>query len=90
MDSLFQLGVTRYATPDSSSNGSPAPAATNGGSYNGNGSGEGHSKEESGGKELAAAPEDVEDYLTTSVAASSAPAGGIVYSEGAQKTDLLY
>lgn len=85
MDSLFQLGVTR----------SPSAVATNGGSnnsFNGNGNGsilgisEGLLKDaddQSGVKDAkdAAGADDVDDFLT---------AGGIVYSEGAQKTDLLY
>ncbi|TDG43127.1 hypothetical protein AWZ03_010448 [Drosophila navojoa] len=95
MDSLFQLGVTR----------SPSAVATNGGSssnnnssssssFNGNGNGsivgisEGLLKDGENGesgvkdaKDAAGADDDVDDFLT---------AGGIVYSEGTQKTDLLY
>lgn len=87
MDSLFQLGVTR----------SPSAVATNGGSnnnsnFNGNGSivgisegllkdGENGESEVKDAKDAAGADDDVDDFLT---------AGGIVYSEGTQKTDLLY
>ncbi|XP_034490144.1 mucin-19 [Drosophila innubila] len=91
MDSLFQLGVTRYTPPESatgngSSNGSPATTAatSNGGaSFNGNGNGsivgigEGLIKGESND----AVGVQEEDYHLSS---------GIVYSEGTQKTDLLY
>ncbi|KAL7743096.1 hypothetical protein ACLKA6_015020 [Drosophila palustris] len=102
MDSLFQLGVTRYTTPESgsasgngngSSNGGNAATGTatsNGGaSFNGNGNGsivgigEGLIKGEretnaAGGVQV---EEAEEDYHLSS---------GIVYSEGTQKTDLLY
>lgn len=84
MDSLFQLGVTRYNPPDSPS------AATSNGNLNSNGTGnengsimglgEGLIKdEESDHKDR---DDDDVDYLMSG--------GGIVYSEGTQKTDLLY
>ncbi|ALC49018.1 bif [Drosophila busckii] len=90
MDSLFQLGVTRYTTPDSSnsnsnsnsSNGSPAgAAASNGGSFNGSVLGISDGLIRKPGKDVIDGG-DAADYLK--------PAAGIVYSEGAQKTDLLY
>ncbi|XP_034655141.1 serine-rich adhesin for platelets isoform X2 [Drosophila subobscura] len=138
MDSLFQLGVTRYAPPDSSSSSSSSgggvsnnssgsnsnnssngcsPACGGGGSsggggkatttlFNGNGSivglGEGLIKDGgncadeedaaqattngAGGKKgnCDADGED-DDYHPTAT-----PGGGVVYSEGTQKTDLLY
>ncbi|XP_026847076.1 cell wall protein IFF6 [Drosophila persimilis] len=126
MDSLFQLGVTRYALPDSSSSSSSgsnsnnssngcSPAgggAGNGGKatttlFNGNGSimgiGEGLIKDGgncveedaaaagtntngTGGKKLNCdADGEDDDYHPTAT-----PGGGVVYSEGTQKTDLLY
>ncbi|SPP86355.1 Hypothetical predicted protein [Drosophila guanche] len=146
MDSLFQLGVTRYAPPDSSSSSSnssgggvsnnssgsnsnnssngcsPACGGGGGGSsggggggggkatttlFNGNGSivglGEGLIKDGGGNcadEEDAAqattngaggkkgncdADGEEDDYHPTAT-----PGGGVVYSEGTQKTDLLY
>ncbi|XP_041450444.1 keratin, type I cytoskeletal 9-like [Drosophila obscura] len=129
MDSLFQLGVTRYALPDSSSSSSGgasnsgsgsnsnnssngcSPAGGGGGKatttlFNGNGSivgiGEGLIKDGGGncadeGDAAAAtngavgkkgncdADGEDDDYHPTAT-----PGGGVVYSEGTQKTDLLY
>jgi len=115
MDNLFQLGVTRYALPESSSSGSsngshspssngssPAGAAGSRLMFNGNGSivglGEGLIKEEDLATDAAAAGAgsgagastkgsavDEDDYHPTAT-----PGGSVVYSEGTQKTDLLY
>jgi len=113
MDNLFQLGVTRYALPESSSSGSsngshspssngssPAGAAGSRLMFNGNGSivglGEGLIKEEDLATDAAAAGNgagastkgsavDEDDYHPTAT-----PGGSVVYSEGTQKTDLLY
>lgn len=88
MDSLFQLGVTRYNPPDSPS------AATSNGNLNSNGNGNGTGNENGSimglGEGLIKDEESDEkdrddddvDYLMSG--------GGIVYSEGTQKTDLLY
>uniref|UniRef100_A0A6P4E8M8 Uncharacterized protein LOC108041100 isoform X1 n=1 Tax=Drosophila rhopaloa TaxID=1041015 RepID=A0A6P4E8M8_DRORH len=113
MDNLFQLGVTRYALPESSSSGSsngshspssngssPAGAAGSRLLFNGNGSivgiGESLIKEDDLGTDTAAAgagagaskkssAADEDDYHLTAT-----PGAGVVYSEGTQKTDLLY
>ncbi|XP_001355084.4 uncharacterized protein bif isoform X2 [Drosophila pseudoobscura] len=127
MDSLFQLGVTRYALPDSSSSSSGSGSNNSSGSnsnnssngcspagggagkattklFNGNGSivgiGEGLIKDGgncdeedaaaatngAGGKKLNCdADGEEDDYHPTAT-----PGGGVVYSEGTQKTDLLY
>lgn len=92
MDSLFQLGVTRYNPPDSPV-GPAGAAATSNGNLNSNGNGPGNGigsimglgegliKDEDR-KQKEDEDEDDVDYL--------ASGNGIVYSEGAQKTDLLY
>ncbi|EDW51420.1 GM13102 [Drosophila sechellia] len=115
MDNLFQLGVTRYALPESSSSGSsngshspgsngssPAGAAGSRLMFNGNGSimgiGEGLIKEgdlaaaEAGpgaadgvGASKKGSVVDEDDYHLTAT-----PGAEVVYSEGTQKTDLLY
>ncbi|KAH8343068.1 hypothetical protein KR059_004687 [Drosophila kikkawai] len=110
MDSLFQLGVTRYALPESSSSGSsngsshsptsnnssngsssPAGGAASGGrlTFNGNGSlvglGEGLIKDEDETASCKKGAEEDDYHLTATPGAAS-----VVYSEGTQKTDLLY
>lgn len=115
MDNLFQLGVTRYALPESSSSGSsngshspgsngssPAGAAGSRLMINGNGSimgiGEGLIKEgdlaateagpgtaDGAGASKKGSAVDEDDYHLTAT-----PGAEVVYSEGTQKTDLLY